>query len=289
MSSKSLQEQTAAFRATMASSGAKFISTHKAEQPNRSPSHASATNPDLKRKRDEGKKATVVYSQPADIGTGTNIMTQVTYAVDRLKSEEKALSFDEIVRYLSLRGEPGQKNLAHILRRHERIEWKADSKSHSWNSGTFRFKPIHNIHSGTELLTYLQSQRTAQGILMKELKEGWSAAEAVVDELESEGKLLVTRNKKDNHARAVWPNDPSLSVAIDDEFRYLWHRIVVPKDADLPSELVKLGLQPTSSDGSKKIKTAPKPKEKKQKKRRVGKTTNNHLIGVLRDYSNVQR
>jgi hypothetical protein len=40
---------------------------------------------DLKRKRPE--TSTIVYSQPADTGTGQNIMTQVTYAVENLKNK----------------------------------------------------------------------------------------------------------------------------------------------------------------------------------------------------------
>ena len=240
-----------------------------------------------KRKREESDK---VYSQPADTGTGTHIMTQVTYAVQRLKEAEKPLSFAEIVSYLSLRDEGGRKNLATILRRHERVEWRLEPGNKSWDAGTFRFKPIHNIRSGTELLAYLQKQHTAQGLAVKDLKEGWSGAEAAIDKLEAEGRLLVTRNKKDNHARMIWPNDPSLTQRVDPEFQVVWHKVIFPKDVDLPAELEKANLKPTSGGSANRNRGPVAPKEKKQKKRRAGgRTTNLHMQGILRDYSGTKK
>ena len=134
----------------------------------------------------------------------------------------------------------------------------------------------------------LQGQRTAKGINVKELKDGWPGCLDAIDSLEAEGRILVTRHKKDQSPKMVWANDPSLLHIVDNEFKELWHRIVVPQStADLRKSLIEYGLTPTSV-----VKT-PVPVKQKEKKRkgarRGGKTTNTHMLGVLQDYSHLRR
>ena len=241
-----------------------------------------------KRKRPEA--STIVYSQPADTGTGRFIMTQVTYAVEHLKKKEAPRTLAQIVDHLSLSSQnpDSRRNVAQILKRHDRVDFTRDPNSQAWDAGTYRFRPMHNIRSATELLSFLQTQRTAQGLSVRELKEGWSGAEEAIDLLESRNQILVTRNKKDNHARMVWANDPSLSQSVEFEFQTLWHKIRLPSKDELPAELVKLGHKPTSSDPS--LASIKQVKEKKAKKpKRGGRTTNTHMLGILRDYSSMKK
>ncbi|KAL8887036.1 MAG: hypothetical protein Q9192_006383 [Flavoplaca navasiana] len=49
-----------------------------------------------------------------------------------------------------------------------------------------------------------------------------------------------------NHARMVWPNDPSLNFEIDDEFKAIWHNIKLPEPANTADELEKEGLTPAN-------------------------------------------
>lgn len=123
---------------------------------------------------------------------------------------------------------------------------------------------------------------------VRELREGWPDVELTINQLEKESKLLVTRNKKDDHAKMVWANDPSLMQHFDDEFRQIWDSVKVPDLQHVTEELERAGITPTSKN--KVIKQRPKFEQKKVKKpRRSGKTTNTHMMGVLRDYSHLKR
>ncbi|MCJ1253347.1 Transcription initiation factor IIE subunit beta [Lignoscripta atroalba] len=284
-----LDNQINAFKSNLTSSSSKISNKRTAVAPRTStPSDASSqisasSKIDLKRKRPE--PTTVVYSQPADTGTGKNIMTQVTYAVEYLKSKGTPQTLTDLLSYLSLqyREDDYKRTIGTILRNHEKVDYDRNG-----GEGTFSFRPIHNIRSGDQLLAHLQAQPTAQGLNVRELRDGWPGAEEAIRKLEGLGKLLVTRNKKDDHAKMVWPNDPSLAVHIDDEFKSMWHKIRLPEAGVLADELEREGLTPTNK--SRSLKAKPKVQEKKTKKpRKSGKTTNVHMMGVLRDYSHLKK
>ncbi|KAI9747211.1 MAG: hypothetical protein M1815_004497 [Lichina confinis] len=288
-----LQKQADAFKTDLTSASTKLankrtVAAARTAAPSPTPSTASQPN-ELKRKR-PAESSNVVFSQPADTGTGRHIMTQVTYAVEYLKGKESPQTLPQILSYLSLKAAENQRSMALILQKHDRIDYQRGQDKASWDSGTYRFRPIHNIRSATELLAYLQSRPTAQGVSVKELKDGWGGADDAIDQLERKSQILVTRNKKDNHARMVWANDASLSQRVDPQFQALWLKATLPSKEDLPRELEKLGLKPTSADPSGRIVAAPKEKQRKQKKpRKGGKTTNTHMVGILRDYSSTKR
>ncbi len=286
-----LDNQINAFKSNLTSSSTKLSNKRTAAAPTTStpspaPSHASVSSKnDLKRKRPE--QANVVYSQPADTGTGKNVMTQITYAVDYLKSKGTPQTLQDLLSYLSLqyREDDYKRTIGTILKNHEKISF---DRTGADGAGTFSFRPIHNIRSPSQLLGYLQSQPTAQGLNVRALRDGWPGAEEAINQLESQGKLLVTRNKKDDHAKMVWPNDPSLRFHIDDEFKTMWHKIRLPEAGALAEELEREGLTPTNK--SRVVRTKPKMLEKKTKKpRKSGKTTNTHMVGVLRDYSHLKK
>lgn len=216
-------------------------------------------------------------------------MTNVLYAIQKMKEKNAPLTFEDIVGYLSLQERRHDQGYVHALRSilqvHDKVNYDptgADGK------GTFSFRPPHNIRSEEQLLQKLQSQTTMTGILVKDLKEGWPGVEQTIDKLEQEGKLLVTRNKKDNHPKMVWANDPSLMHKFDDEFRQIWEKTKVPDQQQVIEDLEKAGMIPTNKN--KVVKPRPKVEQKKTKKpRRTGKTTNTHMMGILRDYSHLKR
>lgn len=214
-------------------------------------------------------------------------MTQITYAVEYLKTKGTPQTLTDLLSYLSLqhREDDYKQAICGILMKHDKVEYE---RMNDGGEGTFSFRPVHNIRSGDRLLGYLQSQPTAQGLSARELRDGWPGAENAIDELEQQGKLLVTRNKKDNHAKMVWPNDPSLKFRIDDDFQSIWHKIKLPEPGALADELKREGLTPADKKGIKKTQT--KTQEKKTKKpRKGGRTTNTHMAGVLRDYSHLKK
>jgi transcription initiation factor TFIIE subunit beta len=283
----SIEKQMEAFRASMASA-AQSLPKRTVAAPSSStsrPSPAPEVGRDQKRKRPEPSME--IYSQPADTGTGTNIMTQVTYAVNHLKTKTTPLKLDDLLSYLSAYrlGDDYIKTLSAILMRHPKIIY--DPKGFD-GAGSFEFRPMHNIRNGDQLLGHLQGQTTAAGLPVKELLEGWPDVQDAIRALEKEHKLLVIRNKKDDHARTVWADDPTLAQHVDDAFQDMWFKIKLPDAELLISELEKNGLTPTNKSAAPKPK--PKVQEKKTKKaRKSGKTTNTHMVGILRDYSHLKK
>lgn len=289
-----LQQQINNFNASVVSSAGRLPQQKRVaatSQPGSStPSHIASTpstpGAASDRRRHDGN---IVYSQPADTGTGKDIMTNVHYAIQNLKEKNATLSFEDILGYLSLqerRHDESYVSALHtILKKHEKINY---DRSGNNGKGSFSFRPPHDIRSSEQLLRKLQAQTTMNGISVKDLKEGWPDVEDAIYVLEKEGKLLVTRNRKDNHPRMVWANDPSLVHHFDDEFRHIWEKTKIPEQQRVIEELEKAGMVPANKN--KVVKPRVKIEQKKTKKpRRTGKTTNTHMMGILRDYSHMKR
>jgi transcription initiation factor TFIIE subunit beta len=292
-----LDKQNAAFKSKLASAATKIPSGNRtlgpppASAPSPAPSAGSATsNTDSKELKRKREPPNVVFSQPAQTGYGFEIHTQVQYVIDFLKKKNEPKSFQDILGYLSQAGadEAFRKKLAAILKKHERVQWIADPDSNkkSWDSGTYKHRPIINVRTKKDLIGYLQQKRNAMGVAVKDLKDGWADCEDAINELEAEHQLLVTRTKKDNHARMVWIDDVTLHLNIDTEFKAMWQRVELPSVDDLVRKLLDAGQKPASEDPSKRVKPPPKPKEKKKKApRKGGRTTNTHMQHLLKDYS----
>jgi len=292
-----LDRQRAAFSSGLASVADK-IQVKRPAPVSPSPSIASTTSaaaggtPTKKAKRDV---AATIYSQPENTGVGASIGTNLVYAVEYLKQNSKPITLEKVLNHLNLNKEPEahQKEIVERLRNHPRIAWNPDPalSEQTWGSGTYEHKPIiPNVKDKTALLKYLQLRTDAQGVTVKDLKDGWPDCEAAISQLEAEKKILVVRTKKDNHPKMVWLDDPTLSHDVDQEFQTMWHRVEVPGPDDIVRRLVAVGQKPTSEDPRTKLAAAPK--EKKQKKRvqrRTGKATNTHMEHLLKDYSHLKR
>ncbi len=294
-----LERQTAAFRNDAMSAAPKVATKQRlappapSSAPSPAPSNSSATSKaetkEAKRKREP---TNVVYSQPAATGYGTNAYTNITYAIEFLKKKRVPKTFKEILEHLSQvhADDQHKRTMASILRKHGQVTWMEDPKSSKWDSGTFAHKPIIDVRSKEGLIAYLQKRDSAQGVSVKDLKDGWPECEDGIDELEKEHKLLVTRTKKDNHARMVWLDDPTLNHSVDAEFQGMWKAVELVSVDELVRKLQEAGQKPASEDPSKRIKAAPKAKEKKKRpSRRGGKTTNTHMMHLLRDSSELKR
>ena len=251
-----------------------------APTPVRSSTPSGSQNGELKRKRPDEPK--VVYSQPVSQTSGQNIMTQVHFAIEYLKNKMVPLSLDDIISYLSVQGQgQGYRSLMQsILREHDKVLYDP-------GLDRYEFRPAHNIRNGEQLIAHLQSQRSAKGLNVKELRDGWPGAEDVINGLEADGKLLVTRNKKDDHAKMVWLNDASLRCEIDPEFQGIWHKIKLPDQQAVEEDLEKAGLISASKMAAPK---AVKKVEQKKRKapRKGGRKTNVHMQGIFKDYSHLK-
>ncbi|KAJ4295156.1 hypothetical protein N0V90_007166 [Kalmusia sp. IMI 367209] len=252
--------------------------------PSPTPSNASANG--TKRKRPE-EVANVVYSQPQDTGKGDHVYTRLTYTIDFLKTDpDKWRTFKEIMDYLNVpeADQTTRAQLTTLFRLdspNQRIEYNPASKM-------YRYRPKYSIRNSAQLKGFLQNQKSAQGLPVKDLKDGWAAVQEDLKGLEAKKQVLVKRNPKDQQAKTVWDNDPTLMHDMDPEFKSEWHKIQIPPNPDdLRNSLVAAGLKPSSAP---RVINNSKPKETKRKTaRRGGKQTNTHMANILKDFSHMRK
>ncbi|KAJ3804921.1 hypothetical protein EV368DRAFT_52037 [Lentinula lateritia] len=227
-------------------------------------------------------KSNIVYSQPADTGTGTNVNTQLVYAVNHLKSTHNPMRLQDLAILTST-----PLDTDHVLlekfKTHDRVVWDPKTDLYS-------YKHEFNFRNKAALLTEIQRQtRKGGGIPVRALKESWKEAPAAIEELEAEGEVLVTRTTKDGQLKMVFwnevkPTEESGGMLVEQEFLDLWHELKVPNDVDLLKQLSSEGLQATTAAAG----PAPKgPSTKKKGKKgtatraRQVRITNTHLKGDI--------
>ena len=281
----SLQRSADAFKSSMSSAADLFPARPKPiVKPAAAPVVSPSTN--VKRKRiittQTTTPASTVYNQPATTALqGQHIMTQVLHAQQYLKEKERPLRPADVASYLSL---PVTSVVFTVLKENKNPRIRYDAEN-----DTLEFRPLHNIRSATDLLAFLQRQTTAQGLPVKDLKDGWAGAIDAIDTLESAGDILVVRTKKENQPRMVWCNDKTLFCDIDDEFRGLWHTVKIPVEAEMVFELQKLGLKPASVDPATIKVDVKRPVKRKRAVNRRGKVSNVHMSGILKDSKDLRK
>ncbi|GJJ13968.1 hypothetical protein Clacol_008225 [Clathrus columnatus] len=263
-------------------------------QPTIIPVTSSSTEepPSKKQKRPKPKNSKrafvidVVYSQPADTGTGQNTNTQLVYVVTYLKDHGNPMRLQElaIVTDTPLLSD---QNLLEKFKAHDRIVYDPKTDLYS-------YKHDYTFKTKAALLTEIQRHtRNGGGLSVRSLKESWKEAPQAIEELEKEGEILVTRTVKDGQMRLVFwnevkPTEESGGMSVEQEFQDLWRLLVVPEDADLLKSLASEGLQATAAEA-----LIPKPPVAKKKgkktapRQRQSRITNVHLKGdidLTKDY-----
>lgn len=79
---------------------------------------------------------------------------------------------------------------------------------------TFAYKPTYQIRSKEDLLSLLIQKKNEGGMDYKDLKDSYSKLSSAVEELASEGQILVVRNK-DGNPRVLFHNDAQYNTTID--------------------------------------------------------------------------
>ncbi|KAF8970698.1 transcription initiation factor IIE subunit beta [Flammula alnicola] len=246
----------------------------------------SSHPPGHKKKR---PKTSIVYSQPADTGSGTNINTQLVYAVNHLKGTPNPMRLQDlaIVTETALDTDPV---LLEKFKAHDKIQYDPKTDLYS-------YKHEYTFRNKAALLTEIQRQtRKGGGISVRALKESWKEAPQAIEELEKEGEVLVTRTVKDGQLRMVFwneikPTEENGGLQVEKEFYDLWHSLKVPNDVDLLKQLASEGLQVTAAEAV--VPKAPTTKKKGKRggapRQRQVRITNTHLKGEIdlqRDYAN---
>ncbi|KAF5338397.1 hypothetical protein D9611_012533 [Ephemerocybe angulata] len=236
------------------------------------------TQPSPKKKNRQ--KSSVVFSQPKDTGTGTNINTQLVYAVDYMRQKPGPMRLEDIALFTDTPLDTDLM-LREKFKAHDKIQF--DHKT-----GLYSYKHDFTFRNKAALLTEIQrSTKRGGGLSVRALKESWKEAPQAIEELEKEGEVLVTRTTKDGQLRMVFwneikPTDEAGGKRVDQEFLDLWHGLKVPAEVDLKRELASEGLQLTSAEAAPQ-KAPGKKKGKKggQPRQRQVRITNTHLRGEI--------
>ncbi|KAE9403763.1 transcription initiation factor IIE subunit beta [Gymnopus androsaceus JB14] len=257
-----------------------YTSWHSQPPPLEKPTSEQESAPSGSKKK--RPKSNIVYSQPADTGTGTNVNTQLVYAINHLKTTHNPMRLQDLAILTST-----PLDTDHVLlekfKAHDQVVWDPKTDLYS-------YKHEFNFRNKAALLTEIQRQtRRGGGIPVRALKESWKEAPAAIEELEAEGEVLVTRTTKDGQLKMVFwneikPTEESGGMLVEKEFLDLWQELKVPNDVDLLRQLSSEGLQATTSAAG----PAPKgPSTKKKGKKgtapraRQVRITNTHLKGDI--------
>ncbi|XP_005111936.1 general transcription factor IIE subunit 2 [Aplysia californica] len=149
----------------------------------------------------------------------------------------------------------------------------------------FCFKPKFDIHDRRSLMKLLKSYdiHGRGGILMDDIEESLPNMDKVLKSLQ-EHIIFVTRptDKK----QILFYNDRYCRFSIDEDFQKLWRSVGVEglDEQKIEEYLNKQGISSMDASGFRKVSTLPKRKKGKQQKRTF-KKHNDHLEGVLQDYT----
>ncbi|XP_067848982.1 transcription initiation factor IIE subunit beta isoform X1 [Heptranchias perlo] len=151
--------------------------------------------------------------------------------------------------------------------------------------GTYAFKPKYNLRDKKALLRLLDKhdQRGLGGILLEDIEEGLPNAQKVIKVL-GDQIIFVTRPDK---KKILFYNDKSCQFTMDEEFQKLWRSIPVDSmdEEKIEEYLKRQGISSMQETGPKKVACVQKRKRPASQRKRKFKTHNDHLAGILEDYT----
>uniref|UniRef100_A0AAZ3QDQ5 Transcription initiation factor IIE subunit beta n=1 Tax=Oncorhynchus tshawytscha TaxID=74940 RepID=A0AAZ3QDQ5_ONCTS len=150
--------------------------------------------------------------------------------------------------------------------------------------GKYAFKPKYHLKDKKALLRLLDKhdQLGLGGLLLDDVEEGLPNSAKALKVL-GDQIIFVTRPDK---KKILFYNDKHCQFTVDEEFTKLWRSIPVDSmdEEKIEDYLKRQGISSMQETGPKKVLPIKRKKPGGQKKRRF-KTHNDHLAGVLEDYS----
>ncbi|GAA5956779.1 hypothetical protein JCM8115_003817 [Rhodotorula mucilaginosa] len=226
---------------------------------------------------------------------GRHWQTQLAIAVAFLKQHNAPIRLEDLAIRSGVEHLLTNPELQQGLRQHDRVRFDERTQLVS-------YKPDFVLNSKSDLIVLLRRNAAQGGLPVKKLRESWSGVTNAIEELEREGRVLVTRTGKNLHApnsgggaegqmKTVFLDDIGRERdPLDQEFKDLWHSLKTPIGDELAQELQAAGL--TASSAAPPPPTTNKKKVKGRKgpgsSNRRFKITNVHLkdqgIDLSKDY-----
>ncbi|XP_067940022.1 general transcription factor IIE subunit 2-like [Watersipora subatra] len=150
----------------------------------------------------------------------------------------------------------------------------------------FKFKPSLPISTRKELLVHLKKmeRRGLGGIYEEQVEEALPEAKKHIDKLLELGKIIVLQRSDKKRVLHFKDTGTDSEYTVDDEFVKLWRSVAVDgiDDKTIDDYLQKQGISSMEHVGLRRV---AQPKRKGSRKGKNFKKLNDHLNGVLEDYS----
>ncbi|GAA5915611.1 transcription factor TFIIE subunit TFA2 [Sporobolomyces salmoneus] len=187
---------------------------------------------------------------PSLTGVGRHWQTQLVLAVNFLKQLNRPIRLEDLAITSGIEALLHNYELLEALKGHDRVKY--DSRTE-----LFQYKPDFLLSSKSDLLSLLRRYSPQGGLAIKPLRESWPGVTQAIEELEQEGRVLVTRTDGKSAAgngemgkgqmKCVFLDDIGKEKEpLDKEFRDLWHSLKTPMGDDLVTELQTAGLTSSS-------------------------------------------
>ncbi|POY71584.1 hypothetical protein BMF94_5409 [Rhodotorula taiwanensis] len=230
---------------------------------------------------------------------GRHWQTQLALLVAFLKQHNAPIRLEDLAIRSGVDHLLASPELQQGLRQHDRVRFDERTQLVS-------YKPDFVLNSKSDLIILLRRNSPQGGLPVKKLRESWAGVTNAIEELEREGRVLVTRTGKNPHSgggggggggagdgqmKMVFLDDIGRDRdPLDQEFKDLWHSLKTPIGDELAQELQAAGL--TASSAAPPPPTTNKKKAKGRKgpgsSNRRFKITNTHLkdqgIDLSKDY-----
>ncbi|GAA5853307.1 hypothetical protein JCM3766R1_001316 [Sporobolomyces carnicolor] len=194
---------------------------------------------------------------PSLTGVGRHWQTQLVLAVNFLKQLNRPIRLEDLAITSGIEALLHNYELLNALKHHDRVRY--DDRTQ-----LFHYKPDFLLSSKSDLLSLLRRYSPQGGLAVKPLRESWPGVTQAIEELELEGRVLVTRTTDANPNRPSAAADTAAAAnkgqmkcvflddigkdkePLDKEFRDLWHSLKTPLGDDLVTELQTAGLTSSS-------------------------------------------
>ncbi|GAA5930785.1 transcription factor TFIIE subunit TFA2 [Sporobolomyces koalae] len=220
---------------------------------------------------------------PSLTGVGRHWQTQLVLAVNFLKQLNRPIRLEDLAITSGIESLFNNYDLVEALKQHDRVRYDPRTE-------LFQYKPDFLLGSKSDLLSLLRRYSPQGGLAVKPLRESWPGVTQAIEELEREGRVLVTRTDGKGEAqgkgqmKCVFLDDiGNEKEPLDKEFRDLWHSLKTPQGDDLTTELQTAGLTSSSLPPPNPVvkgKKGAKGKKGLGSSNRRFKITNTHLKEV---------
>ncbi|KAL8159050.1 hypothetical protein V2J09_000587 [Rumex salicifolius] len=137
------------------------------------------------------------------------------------------------------------------------------------------------------------SRKFPEGIAVIELKDAYPNVMEDLQGLKGSGQIWLL-SSFDSQEDIAYPNDPRVSIKVDDELKQLFRSIELPRDMlDVEKDLQKNGMKPATNTAQRRaaaqmgiIAPKSKPKKKKHEITKRTKITNAHLPELFQNLKN---